>query len=106
MQSIRDKEKKTPDELKSQIPLLREFFGSFGYCFLLKKIIMKQMISSVLLATKAASQDYEALIVTGDKDALQLIRPNLKVMLTKRGIMDMQILMKKHLKRNMQVLNR
>ena len=25
------------------------------------------------------------------KDALQLIRPNLKVMLTKRGIMDMQI---------------
>ena len=24
---------KTPDELKSQIPLLREFFGSFGYCF-------------------------------------------------------------------------
>ena len=37
---------KTPDELKSQIPLLREFL------LLLKKIIMKQMISSVLWQQK------------------------------------------------------
>lgn len=81
---------KTPDELKSQIPLLREFLEALGIAFIEKDNYEADDIIGTL-ATKAASQDYEALIVTGDKDALQLIRPNLKVMLTKRGIMDMQI---------------
>lgn len=81
---------KTPDELKSQIPLLREFLEALGIAFIEKDNYEADDIIGTL-ATKAASQDYEALIVTGDKDTLQLIRPNLKVMLTKRGIMDMQI---------------
>ena len=49
------------------------------------------MISSVLWQQKAASQDYEALIVTGDKDALQLIRPNLKLCSLNVVSLDMQI---------------
>lgn len=42
---------KTPDELKSQIPLLREFLEALGIAFI-EKIIMKQMISSVLWQQK------------------------------------------------------
>lgn len=81
---------KTPDELKSQIPLLREFLEALGIAFIEKDNFEADDIIGTL-ATKAAKKDFEALIVTGDKDALQLIQPNLKVMLTKRGIMDMQI---------------
>lgn len=81
---------KTPDELKSQIPLLRDFLESLGIVFIEKDNYEADDIIGTL-AVKAANQGYDTLIVTGDKDALQLIRPNLKVMLTKRGIMDMQV---------------
>lgn len=81
---------KTPDELKSQIPLLRDFLYTLGIAFVeMDNYEADDIIGT--LAVKAADKNYEALIVTGDKDALQLIRPNVKVMLTKRGIMDMQI---------------
>ena len=81
---------KTPDELKSQIPLLRNFLESLGIPFIEKDNYEADDIIGTL-AVKSAEKNYDTLVVTGDKDALQLIRPNLKVMLTKRGIMDMQI---------------
>ena len=81
---------KTPDELKSQIPLLRDFLAALGIVFIEKDNYEADDIIGTL-ATKAASENYDTLVVTGDKDALQLIRPNLRIMLTKRGIMDMQI---------------
>lgn len=81
---------KTPDELKSQIPLLRDFLESLGIPFIEKEDFEADDIIGTL-ATKAARSGYETLVVTGDKDALQLIEPNLKVMLTRRGIMDMQV---------------
>lgn len=81
---------KTPDELKSQIPLLQEFLEALGIAFIEKDNYEADDIIGTL-AKKSAAEGYEALIVTGDKDALQLIAPQVKVMLTKRGIMDMQI---------------
>ncbi len=81
---------KTPDELKSQIPLLRDFLAGLGIVFIEKDNYEADDIIGTL-ATKAARSGLETLIVTGDKDALQLIEPNLKVMLTRRGIMDMQV---------------
>ena len=81
---------KTPDELKSQIPLLRDFLAALGIVFIEKDNYEADDIIGTL-ATKAAKENYDTLVVTGDKDALQLIRPNLRIMLTKRGIMDMQI---------------
>lgn len=81
---------KTPDELKSQIPLLQEFLATLGIAFIeVDNYEADDIIGT--LAKKSAKKGYEALIVTGDKDALQLIAPQIKVMLTKRGIMDMQI---------------
>ena len=80
---------KTPDELKSQIPLLQEFLAALGIAFIEKDNYEADDIIGTL-AKKSASEGYEVLIVTGDKDALQLIEPQVKVMLTRRGIMDMQ----------------
>ncbi|WP_303691276.1 DNA polymerase I [Megamonas hypermegale] len=81
---------KTPDELKSQIPLLKEFLAALGIAFIeIDNYEADDIIGT--LAEKSADEDCEALIVTGDKDALQLIAPQIKVMLTKRGIMDMQV---------------
>lgn len=81
---------KTPDELKSQIPLLKEFLAALGIAFIeIDNYEADDIIGT--LARKSADEDCEALIVTGDKDALQLIASQIKVMLTKRGIMDMQV---------------
>ena len=81
---------KTPDELKSQIPLLKEFLAALGIAFIeIDNYEADDIIGT--LARKSVDEDCEALIVTGDKDALQLIAPQIKVMLTKRGIMDMQV---------------
>lgn len=81
---------KTPDELKSQIPLLKEFMAALGIAFIeIDNYEADDIIGT--LARKSADEGCDALIVTGDKDALQLIAPQIKVMLTKRGIMDMQV---------------
>ena len=44
------------------------------------------------MACKAVQEDYEVVIITGDKDALQLISPHIKVMLTKKGITDLAVM--------------
>ncbi|MDY6269666.1 MAG: DNA polymerase I [Selenomonadaceae bacterium] len=80
---------KTPDELKSQIPLLQEFSASLGVTFLEKDNYEADDIIGTL-ATQAAAAGYDALVVTGDRDALQLVRENLRVLMTKKGITDLK----------------
>lgn len=82
--------KKTPLELSSQLPLLHDLADAFGIAFVETAGYEADDIIGTL-ATKAADKGHEAIVVTGDKDALQLIGENLKVMLTKKGISDMQI---------------
>ena len=80
---------KTPDELKSQIPLLEEFSATLGVTFLEKDNYEADDIIGTL-ATQAAAAGYDASVVTGDRDALQLVRPNLRVLMTKKGISDLK----------------
>ena len=80
---------KTPDELKSQIPLLEEFAGALGVTFLERDNYEADDIIGTL-ATQAAAAGYDASVVTGDRDALQLVRPNLRVLMTKKGISDLK----------------
>ena len=80
---------KTPDELKSQIPLLSAFAGTLGVTFLEKDNYEADDIIGTL-ATQAAAEGYEAMVVTGDRDALQLVRKNLRVLMTKKGISDLK----------------
>src|SRR6202012_4555156 len=41
------------------------------------------------LATQAEAEDMDVLIVTGDRDALQLVDDRVTVLMTRRGISDM-----------------
>jgi len=81
---------KTPEELKAQIPLLHDFASAFGLAFVEKAGYEADDIIGTL-ATRAALSDYDTLVVTGDRDALQLVRKNLRVMLTKKGISEMKV---------------
>ena len=78
---------KTPEELIAQIPLLKELAQSLGIPFLeLDDYEADDIIGT--LATQAAEGGTETVVVTGDRDALQLIRDGLTVLLTKKGISD------------------
>lgn len=80
---------KTPEELLSQFPLLREFAANMGIPFLEKDNYEADDIIGTL-ATQAAAKGYDVRVVTGDRDALQLVRPNLRVLLTKKGISEIK----------------
>ena len=78
---------KTPEELIAQIPLLKELAQTLGIPFLeLDDYEADDIIGT--LATQAAEGGTETVVVTGDRDALQLIRDGLTVVLTKKGISD------------------
>ena len=80
---------KTPEELLAQIPLLHEFAAAFGISFIEKERYEADDIIGTL-STQAAGAGHEVMVITGDRDALQLVRPNLQVLLTKKGISEMK----------------
>ena len=80
----------TPAELSEQFPLVRQLLAALGITTLEEAGYEADDIIGTLSA-KAALQGYEVLIVTGDRDALQLIGPDTKVLLTKKGISEMEI---------------
>lgn len=80
--------KPTPAELLSQIPLLHTMAEAWGISLVeLAGYEADDIIGT--LSTKAAARGYDAYVVTGDRDALQLVRPNLRVLLTKKGITEL-----------------
>ena len=82
--------KPTPGELSQQFPLVKEVLQALGITAIEQVGYEGDDIIGTL-ATKAAKAGQQVIIVTGDQDALQLISPNIQVMLTKKGISDMDI---------------
>ncbi|MBP1763346.1 MAG: polymerase [Firmicutes bacterium] len=78
----------TPSELTEQFPLVQEILDAFGIKTLAQDGYEGDDIIGTL-AAKAVADGYDAVIVTGDRDVLQLIGPHTKVMLTKKGITEM-----------------
>lgn len=79
--------KPTPPELKSQIPLLKAMAEAWGIAFIeLDGYEADDILGT--LANKAVAQGMEAYVVTGDRDALQLVKEDLTVLFTKKGISD------------------
>ena len=78
----------TPSELTEQFPLVQEILDAFGIKSLAEAGFEGDDIIGTL-AAKAVADGYDAVIVTGDRDVLQLIGPHTKVMLTKKGITEM-----------------
>jgi DNA polymerase-1 len=76
--------KATPPELKEQFPLAIELLSAMGIPTLELDNYEADDIIGTLSA--AAPKDVEVIIVTGDRDEFQLIRENVHVYFTKKGI--------------------
>lgn len=82
--------KPTPPELLAQIPILHEMAEAWGIPLVeLAGFEADDIIGT--LSNRAVKQGYEAYVVTGDRDALQLVKPDLKVLFTKKGISELTI---------------
>jgi len=80
--------KATPDVFRSQMPLIREVLDALEIPVLeVEGVEADDVIAT--LATQAADQGVDVVVVTGDRDAFQLVRdPHLKVLYNKRGVSD------------------
>ena len=77
------------DELRSQLPLAKEILAAYRIpIFELPGYEADDVIGT--LATLAAGKGVQVLIVTGDKDALQLVEERVKVLLTRKGIKEVE----------------
>lgn len=78
---------RTPDELISQMPLVREVLDTIGIPALEEAGYEADDIIGTLSAAGAKS-GYDVVIVTGDQDALQLITEHVQVAITSKGISE------------------
>ncbi len=79
--------KKMPDELIGQIPLIKEVLESLN----ITTLAMEGFEADDIIATlthKMAGYFEEIVIVSSDKDILQLVSDNVKVMALKKGMSD------------------
>ncbi|MGI6358750.1 MAG: DNA polymerase I [Bacillota bacterium] len=80
---------KTPNEMSEQIPYIKEILAGYRIPILEFPGYEADDIIGTL-AAKAERAGVQAVIVTGDRDALQLVSRDVTVMLTKKGISDME----------------
>lgn len=88
-QAYKGHRKSTPAELREQFPLVHEILAVLG----IPKYEQEGYEADDIIGTisrKAAEEGYEVLIVTGDRDSLQLISDHVTVLLTKRGITEVE----------------
>lgn len=76
---------KTPEEFRGQVPLLQQVLQEMGIVTLEKENYEADDIIATL-ATEALPEGFETLIVTGDRDALQLVNDATTVLYPMRGV--------------------
>lgn len=82
--------KPLPDELRMQIPIIKEYLDLVG----IKRMENLDYEADDLLAICANKfkNDFESILVyTGDKDLLQLVDDTTQVALTKKGVLDVEL---------------
>jgi len=79
--------RKMPDDLRPQIALAKEVVGAFEISnFEVAGFEADDVIGTI--ARQGELQGMDVVIVTGDLDALQLVSPHVRVMVTSRGISE------------------
>jgi DNA polymerase I len=80
--------KETPDLFKSQMPLIREVLETMQVPQLCVEGVEADDVIATL-ATGAAAEGMDVIVVTGDRDAFQLIEdPHIKVLFNRRWVSD------------------
>lgn len=79
----------TPDDLRPQFPILKDVLKAMRIqVFEIEGFEADDLIGT--LAAKAEQAGLQSIIVTGDRDALQLVSPLTRVRLTKKGISELE----------------
>ena len=82
--------KETEVELRAQMDLARELVDALGLTWLeVSGVEADDLIGT--LAVRGCEQDREVLIVSGDRDMVQLIRPGIAVMAPLKGMSDVKV---------------
>src|SRR5437868_12036366 len=80
--------KETPQLFASQMPLIREVLETMQVPQLCVEGVEADDVIATL-ATRAAAEGIDVIVVTGDRDAFQLIEdPHIKVLYNRRGVSD------------------
>ncbi len=80
--------RETPEDFRSQLSLIFEVLDALG----IRRLSAPGYEADDLiatLATQAEAQDMDVLIVTGDRDVLQLVSDKVTALMTRRGITEM-----------------
>jgi DNA polymerase-1 len=80
--------RETPEDFRSQLSLIFEVLDALG----IRRLSAPGYEADDLiatLATEAAAEKMDVLIVTGDRDVLQLVSDRVTVLMTRRGITEM-----------------
>lgn len=81
--------KPMPNEFAMQIPLIKEYLDVLK----IKRLETDDYEADDLIATmakRATDEGYSALVISGDKDLLQLVNDQITVALTKKGISELE----------------
>lgn len=79
-----------PDELHPQFETMKDVLSALG----VPQHFDEQYEADDIIGTmaiKAADEGHKVLVLTGDKDALQLVRPNVKVAIMRKGITELDM---------------
>ncbi|HHY39996.1 MAG TPA: DNA polymerase I [Syntrophaceticus sp.] len=88
-ESYKANRKSTPDELRPQFPLIKKVLKAFNIPVLeLEGYEADDLIGVVV--RDAEKRDLEVLIVSGDRDLLQLVSDKTKALITRKGISDLE----------------
>ncbi len=83
------KRNKTPGEFSSQLPLIEEVLDALNIPFLKKDGFEADDIIATLVTQALAEPEMEVLILTGDRDSLQLVTDRSTVLYPMRGVSDL-----------------
>ncbi|MGO4203380.1 DNA polymerase I [Rhodococcus sp. TAF43] len=79
---------KTPDEFKGQVEVTKDVLGAMGIPVMAIEGYEADDIIATL-TTQATALGYRVLVVTGDRDALQLVTDDVTVLYPRKGVSDL-----------------
>ena len=79
--------RETPEELIKQFPLLKDILRKMGIAVIECEHFEADDILGTL-SRRANAENIDALLVTGDRDALQLVTPDTHVLMTRKGLSE------------------
>ncbi|MBA0047015.1 DNA polymerase I [Mycobacteroides sp. LB1] len=78
----------TPDEFRGQIDIAKEVLQALGITVLAEEGFEADDIIATL-ATQGEAEGFKVLVVTGDRDALQLVTEDVTVLYPRKGVSDL-----------------